>query len=168
MRRAPAVPDCGRAAPVSRTCEPALLPSRDPGAPPRRAKEERLRRAARLLFLARRRSAAGAGKLPALTLRRQPARIIAAGPLRLVRIAAGREPLSAPHPAEDLPPSGLLQVGLVDAGQPVRRLHTRVDRLLSSAQRVDVGTIGGEAGRPPGTLGNGAVAGGPGVHVPRR
>jgi hypothetical protein len=34
-----------------------------------------------------------------------------------------------------------------------------VDRVLSSPQRVDVGTIGGEAGRHLGTLGNGAVAG---------
>ena len=37
--------------------------------------------------------------------------------------------------------------------------QTRVDRFLSSPQRVDVGMIGGEAGRDLGTLGNGAVAG---------
>ena len=38
-------------------------------------------------------------------------------------------------------------------------LQTRVDRFLSSPQRVDVGAIGGEAGRHLGTLGDGAVAG---------
>ena len=36
--------------------------------------------------------------------------------------------------------------------------QTRIDRLHSSPQPVDVGTIGGEAGRHLGTLGNGAVA----------
>jgi hypothetical protein len=36
---------------------------------------------------------------------------------------------------------------------------TRVDRFLSSPHCVDVGTVGGEAGRDLGTLGNGAVAG---------
>jgi hypothetical protein len=42
-------------------------------------------------------------------------------------------------------PSGLLQVRLVGAGEPVRvRPQTRVDRLLSSPRRVDVGTIGVE------------------------
>ena len=39
------------------------------------------------------------------------------------------------------------------------RPQTRVDRFLSSPQRVDVGMIGGEAGSHLGTLGNGAVAG---------
>ena len=37
--------------------------------------------------------------------------------------------------------------------------QTRVDRLLSSPQRVDVGMIGGKTGRHLGTLGNGPVAG---------
>ena len=37
--------------------------------------------------------------------------------------------------------------------------QTRVDRFLASPQRVDVGVIGGEAGRHLGTLGNGPVAG---------
>ena len=37
--------------------------------------------------------------------------------------------------------------------------QARVDRFLSSPQRVDVGMIGGQAGRHLGTLGNGAVAG---------
>ncbi|MGZ6855075.1 MAG: hypothetical protein ACXVGC_13585 [Mycobacteriaceae bacterium] len=37
--------------------------------------------------------------------------------------------------------------------------QTRVDRFLSSPQRVDVRMIGGEAGRHLGTLGNGPVAG---------
>jgi hypothetical protein len=54
--------------------------------------------------------------------------------------------------------SGLLQVRLVDAGEPVLT-QTRVDRFLSSPQRVDVGMIGGKAGRHLGTLGNGAVTG---------
>jgi hypothetical protein len=53
--------------------------------------------------------------------------------------------------------SGLLEVRLVGAGEPVL-IKTRVDRLLSAPQRVDVGTIGGEAGRHLGTLGNGPVA----------
>jgi hypothetical protein len=47
----------------------------------------------------------------------------------------------------------------VGAGQPVRILQTRVDRLLSSPQRVDVGMVSGEAGRDLGTLGDGAMAG---------
>ena len=53
---------------------------------------------------------------------------------------------------------GLLQVGLVGSGEPVLT-QTRVDRFLSSPQRVDVGMISGEAGSHLGTLGNGAVAG---------
>lgn len=67
------------------------------------------------------------------------------------------EPVSDPRA---LPPSGLLQVRPVGAGQPVRmRSQTRVDRFLASPERVDVGMIGGEAGRHLGTFGNGAVAG---------
>ena len=46
------------------------------------------------------------------------------------------------------------------------RTQTRVDRFLSSPQRVDVGMIGGEAGRHLGTLGNGAVAGDQDIDVP--
>jgi hypothetical protein len=46
------------------------------------------------------------------------------------------------------------------------RPETRVDRFLSPPQRVDVGTIGGEAGRHLGTLGNGAVAGDQDIDVP--
>ena len=38
-------------------------------------------------------------------------------------------------------------------------IKTRVDRFLSSPQSVDVGMIGGKAGRHLGTLGNGPVAG---------
>ena len=38
-------------------------------------------------------------------------------------------------------------------------IKARVDRFLSSPQRVDVGMIGGQPGRHFGTLGNGAVAG---------
>ena len=60
---------------------------------------------------------------------------------------------------------GLLQVRLVDAGDPVR-IQTRVDRFLSSSHRVDVGTIGGEPGRHLGTFGNGAVAGDHDIDVP--
>lgn len=37
---------------------------------------------------------------------------------------------------------------------------------LSSLRRVDVGMIGGQAGRHLGTLGNGAVAGDPDIDVP--
>jgi hypothetical protein len=48
----------------------------------------------------------------------------------------------------------------VGAGEPVLT-QTRVDRFLSSPQRVDVGMIGGQAGRHLGTLGDCAVAGEP-------
>ena len=56
-------------------------------------------------------------------------------------------------------------------GEPVStvgriRPQTRVDRFLSSPQRVDVGMIGGEAGRHLGTLGNSAVAGDQDIDVP--
>ena len=60
--------------------------------------------------------------------------------------------------------SGLLQVRLVWAGEPVLT-QTRVDRFLSSPQRVDVGMIGGEAGLDLGTLGNGPVAGDQDINV---
>jgi hypothetical protein len=50
-------------------------------------------------------------------------------------------------------------------GEPVRP-QARVGWFLSSPQRVDVGMIGGEAGRHLGTLGNGAVAGDQGIDVP--
>ncbi len=53
------------------------------------------------------------------------------------------------------------------AGQPVCiRPQTRVDRFLSSPQRVDVSMIGGEAGRYLGTVGKGTVAGDQDVDVP--
>jgi RNA polymerase sigma-70 factor (sigma-E family) len=59
---------------------------------------------------------------------------------------------------------------LLDAGQAVQCLPapspTRIDRFLSSPQRVEVGTIGGEAGRHLGTLGNGAVAGDQDIDLP--
>ncbi len=64
-----------------------------------------------------------------------------------------------------LPPSGLLPIRLVGAGEPVR-LQTRVDRFLSSPQRVDVGVISGETGPHLGALGNGAVAGDDDIDVP--
>jgi hypothetical protein len=51
------------------------------------------------------------------------------------------------------------------AGKPVLT-QTRVDRFLSSPQRVDVGMIGGEARSHLGTLGNGAVAGDQDINVP--
>jgi len=44
--------------------------------------------------------------------------------------------------------------------------QTRVGRFLSSPKRVDVGMIGGQAGRHLGTLGNGAVAGDQDIDVP--
>ena len=44
--------------------------------------------------------------------------------------------------------------------------QTRVDRLLSSPQRVDVGMIGGQTGRHLGTLGHGPVAGDQDIDVP--
>ena len=59
----------------------------------------------------------------------------------------------------------MLQVRLVDAGEPVL-IQARVGRFLSSPQRVDVGMIGGKAGRHLGTLGNGAVAGDQDTGVP--
>jgi hypothetical protein len=46
------------------------------------------------------------------------------------------------------------------------RPQARVDRFLSSLQRVDVGAVGGEAGRHLGTLGDGAVGGDHDVDVP--
>ena len=64
--------------------------------------------------------------------------------------------------------SGCAVIGrfrLVGAGEPVLT-QTRVDRFLSSPQRVDVGMIGGEAGRDLGTLGNGGVAGDQDIDVP--
>ena len=51
------------------------------------------------------------------------------------------------------------------AGEPVL-FQTRVDRFLSSPQRVDVGMFGSEAGRHLGTLGNSAVAGDQDIDVP--
>ena len=77
--------------------------------------------------------------------------------------AAIASPRSPSHQAT-LPPR-LLQVRLVGAGEPVR-LQTRVDRFLSSSQRVDIGMIGGETGRHLGTLGNRAVAGDHNIDVP--
>jgi hypothetical protein len=53
----------------------------------------------------------------------------------------------------------------VGAGEPVLA-QTRVDRFVSSPQRVDVGVIGGKASRHLGTLGNGAVAGYQDIDVP--
>ena len=44
--------------------------------------------------------------------------------------------------------------------------QTRVDRVPSSPQLIDVGMIGGQAGRHLGTLGNGAVAGDDDIDVP--
>jgi hypothetical protein len=46
------------------------------------------------------------------------------------------------------------------------RPQTRVDRFLSSPERVDVGMIGSEAGRHSGTFGNGAVAGDHDIDMP--
>jgi hypothetical protein len=46
------------------------------------------------------------------------------------------------------------------------RPQTRVDRFLSSPERVDVGMIGGQPGRHLGTFGNGAVAGDHDIDVP--
>jgi hypothetical protein len=45
-------------------------------------------------------------------------------------------------------------------------IQARVDRLLSSPQRIDVGMIGGEAGRHFGTHGNSTMAGHQDVDVP--
>ena len=61
--------------------------------------------------------------------------------------------------------SGLLQVRLVGAREPVR-IQTRVDRFLSSPQGIDVGMIGGEAGSHIETLGDGAVARDQDIDVP--
>jgi hypothetical protein len=55
----------------------------------------------------------------------------------------------------------------VGAREPLRiRPQTRVDRILSSSQRIDVGAIGGDAGRHLGTFGDGAVAGDQYIDVP--
>ena len=53
--------------------------------------------------------------------------------------------------------AGQLQVRLVGAGEPVL-LQPRVDRFLSSPERVDVGPIGSEASRDLGTLRDSTVA----------
>jgi len=45
-------------------------------------------------------------------------------------------------------------------------IKTRVGRFLSSPQRVDVGMIGGKAGRYLGILSNGPVAGDQDIDVP--
>jgi len=45
-------------------------------------------------------------------------------------------------------------------------IKTRVGRFLSPPQRVDVGMIGGKAGRYFGTLSNGPVAGDQDIDVP--
>ena len=53
------------------------------------------------------------------------------------------------------------------AREPLRiRPQTRVDRILSSSQRIDVGAIGGDAGRHLGTFGDGAVAGDQDIDLP--
>ena len=53
------------------------------------------------------------------------------------------------------------------AREPLRlRPQTGVDRILSSSQRIDVGAIGGHAGRYLGTFGDGAVAGDHDIDVP--
>ena len=44
--------------------------------------------------------------------------------------------------------------------------QTRVGRFLSLPQRVEVGVIGGQAGRHLGTLGNGAVTGDQDIDAP--
>ncbi len=46
------------------------------------------------------------------------------------------------------------------------RPQARVDRFRSPPQRVDVGTIGGQAGRHLGTLGNSAMTGDQDIDVP--
>jgi hypothetical protein len=79
----------------------------------------------------------------------------------------GRPAREPPSCQEALPPSGLLQVRPVGTGEPIR-IQTRVDRFLSSPQRIDVGTIGGEAGGHLRTLGNGAVAGDHDIDMPDR
>jgi hypothetical protein len=65
---------------------------------------------------------------------------------------------------------GPFQVRLVDGepGSTVGRIRprTRIDRFLSSPQRVDVGMIGAEAGVTSGPLGIGAVAGDKDIDVP--
>src|SRR5918996_5491299 len=87
-------------------------------------------------------------------------------PTSLVRVSIRQTRQGPPSHQKTLPPSGLLQVRLVGGGQPVRiRPQTRVDRFLSSPQRVDVGTIGGEAGPPPRTPRNRAGARGHHIHV---
>jgi len=53
----------------------------------------------------------------------------------------------------------------VDAGQPVL-IKARVGRFLSLPQRVDIGMIGGQAGRHFGTLRNRPVAGDQYIDVP--
>ena len=47
-------------------------------------------------------------------------------------------------------------------------IKTRVGRFLSSPQRVEVGMIGGQAGRYFGTLGDGAVTGDQDIDAPGR
>jgi hypothetical protein len=61
--------------------------------------------------------------------------------------------------------SGLLQVRQMGAGEPALT-QTRVDRLPSSPQRVDVGMIGGTTGRHHGAHGNSPMAGDQDIDVP--
>ena len=61
---------------------------------------------------------------------------------------------------------GPLQIRLVGGGEPLRLCRTGVVRFLSAPERVDVGAIGGEAGRHLGTLGDSAVAGNHDVDAP--
>ena len=96
----------------------------------------------------------------------RPRNLLPAAPGSMASRTTDGSPARTPEPSEGRLSSGLLQVRLVDAGEPVRSLQTRVDRFLSSPQRVDVGTIGGEAGRHLGTLGDGAVAGDHDIDVP--
>jgi hypothetical protein len=63
--------------------------------------------------------------------------------------------------------SGTLHIRLVGAGEPVLS-QPRIDRFLSLPQHVDVGTVGGEAGRDLWTLGNGPVARDQDLDVPGR
>jgi hypothetical protein len=59
-------------------------------------------------------------------------RALRADPPELADIDEGEPAVLAQQDVWVLPPSGLLQVRLVGAGQPVRILQTRVDRFLSS------------------------------------
>src|SRR5262245_42742608 len=74
-------------------------------------------------------------------------------------------PARDPEPSEDPTDLGLVP-GSTDGDRRASLTQTRVDRFLSSPQRIDVGMIGGEAGHHLRTLSNDAAAADQDIDVP--